>query len=105
MEIISAKSTIIGLISRGMFWDIFAPWCIKVDMENKRIKIFKRRWYLVGNEEDIYNFYDIKYVHLDNFVFGADIQIRVIWGIYATAKALNKKDAEYIRNVIAGNIE
>jgi len=95
-----AKSSFLGLCSRGMFWEVFTPWEIEVDVNNEKIIIKKRNWYLIGVTEDTYRFRDIKHVRIDEYFFGSDLVIRVLWGTYANIKAISKNDANSIKNLL-----
>ena len=55
------------------FWDIITPWRISADINNRRITITKRNWYLIGTREDTYAFRSIRHISVRNHLFGADL--------------------------------
>lgn len=81
------------------FWDLLTPWKIIVDIDNKRIITIKRNWYLIGNEESTYNFKSVRNVVIKNYIFSADIGIRVFAGS-VIVYAISKKDAREIRDLL-----
>jgi hypothetical protein len=99
MAIFKSKSTTIGLLAKGNLEDIFTPTRIIVDTETKKITVRKRNWYLIGVDEDVYAFSSIRHIAINNFLFGADIHIRM-YGGQVIIYALSKKDAAEIKNLL-----
>lgn len=95
----SAKSTFMGLITRGLFWSIFTPWKISIDLDKKRVDISRRNWYLVSKDTDAFQFSSVRHIRVDESLFGADLHIRMYAG-EASVKAISKKAARTIRELL-----
>ncbi len=126
-NIIEAKSTLLSVLTRSIwslvgktsnevldtldsgkpvstkspvgFWNILTPFHIKADIDNKRITVSKRNWYLISKQEDVYAFKSVRHVVVKNHVFGADIGIRMFAGT-AVAYSISKSKAKEIREVL-----
>ncbi len=81
------------------FWNIVTPWHIIADIDNKRITIRKRNWYLISSQEDVYAFKSVRHVSTRNYIFGADIGIRLFAGT-AVAYSISKSKAKEIRDIL-----
>lgn len=81
------------------FWDIITPWRISVDINNRRVTITKRNWYLIGVREDTYAFRSVRHISVRNHVFGADLGIRLFTG-FGIAYSLPKSKAKQIKDLL-----
>jgi hypothetical protein len=81
------------------FWDIITPWRISADINNRRITITKRNWYLIGTREDTYAFRSIRHISVRNHLFGADLGIRLFAG-FAIVYSIPKSDAKKIKEIL-----
>jgi hypothetical protein len=95
----AASSTFMGLLTRGKFWSIFAPWHISVDLDRRRVDITKRNWYLVSKDSDTFQFSSVRHVRIDESLFGADLHITMYAGS-ATVRGISKKAARVIRDML-----
>ncbi len=94
-----AKSTFMGLITRGRFWSLLTPWEIEIDTERKRVQVNRRNWYLINKNEDTFQFSSVRHVKIDNSLFGADLHIRMYAGS-AIVIGISKKSAKIIRELL-----
>jgi len=81
------------------FWDIVTPWRISADIDNRRVTITKRNWYLIGIREDTYAFRSVRHISVRNHLFGADLGIRLFTG-FAIAYSIPKSDAKQIKEIL-----
>ncbi len=99
MRQFTAKSTFMGLLTRGLFWSIFTPWKIEIDLDRKRVNITKRNWYLVSKDTDAFQFSSVRHIKVDESLFGADLHIRMYAG-EASVRGISKKAAKTIRDLL-----
>lgn len=95
----SAKSTFMGLLTRGKFWGLLTPWVIEIDIPNSRVHVEKKNWYLIGKNEDTYQFSSVRNVKIDRSLFGADIHIRMYAGTVSVF-GISKNDAKKIASLL-----
>ena len=81
------------------FWSIFTPWHIVIDINKKQITIRKRNWYLFTVQEDVYAFKSVRHVSIQNYLFGADIGIRLFAGT-AIVYSISKGKSKQIRDIL-----
>lgn len=93
------RSTFAALVSRGKFWDIFTPWKAEIDISNKIVTILKRNWHLISEDEDTFKFNSVRHISIDNYLFGADIHIKMFGG-NASIYCIPKKDAKRIKELL-----
>jgi hypothetical protein len=126
-NVIEAKSTLVSVLSRSLwslfgkatntvlqdladgkvmssstpvgFWNIITPYRITVDVNKRQIVISKRNWYLISKEEDTYTFKSVRHVAVKNYVFGADLGIKMYSGT-AIVYSISKEKAKLIKNVL-----
>lgn len=94
-----AKSTFMGLISKGKFAHLWRPWKIEVDIVRKRVNVSKRNWYLINVDEDTFQFGSVRHIQIDNSLFGADLHIKMYSGT-ASVYAISKRAARQIREML-----
>ena len=99
MKSFYSKSSLTSLLFNGRFSHILTPWCLEFNMEEMYIKISKRNWYLISVDTQVYAFRFIRNIKVDNHIFGADIELKIIGGV-AKALSLPKKDASKIKNLV-----
>jgi hypothetical protein len=81
------------------FTDLIRPWHIKVDTEKRIIEIQKRNWFLIGKDEQTFQFRTVRNVYINNHLFGADILIQVYAG-KAKVNCISKKKAKDIKELL-----
>jgi hypothetical protein len=57
-------------------------------------------WYLIGVDEETHSFSTIRHITIDNYLFGADLHIRIYYGGQVTIFALKKSDAKNIKELL-----
>lgn len=98
-NIFQTKSSFAALITRGKFWDIITPWKAEINISSKRVTILKRNWYLINVDEETFQFSSVRHITIDNFLFGADIHIKMYSGT-ASIYCIRKKDAKRIKEML-----
>ena len=78
MSIHIAKSTFMGLTTRGFIWGLMRPWEVEVDTQRKYINVVRRNWHLISKDEDSYQFSSVRHVKIDKGIFGADLHIKMV---------------------------
>lgn len=99
MTTYSAQSTVLGSITRGKFWNLLTPWRIDVDIEKSRVHIEKKNWYLIGKDEETFQFTSVRRVKIDRSLFGADLHIRMYAGS-ASVFGISKRSAKAIATML-----
>lgn len=99
MATYKAKSTVIALLTRGIYWGVLTPWHIEIDTIKKRVHIAKRNWYLVSVDEDTFLFNSVRHIKIDKSLFGADLHIRIYAGS-TKVRGISKKSARIIRDML-----
>jgi hypothetical protein len=93
------KSSLIALLLNFRIEDILCPWKLFIDFENKLIITKKRNWYLVGTDNNIIPWSNIRNIYINEHFFGADVHIK-IYGATISAYYLPKSDAKKIKNYL-----
>lgn len=93
------QSTCLSLFVRGKFWDIGRPWKVEIDLNKKHVTIFKRSRYLINVDEQIFKFSSVTHITINNFLFGADVHIRMYSGT-ASIYCISKKAAKTIKDIL-----
>lgn len=101
-KIHSFKSTFIGLIASNKFEHILTPWEIQVNIETGYATISKRNWYLIGKDVEQHKINHIRFVKINNNIFGSDIHIKVFANSFSVY-GFNNSDAKKIRHLITKN--
>lgn len=92
-----AKSTFMGLVTRGKFWKVLTPWVIEVDLDIRTVYITNQKWYFVKIKETFTC--NETHVKIEEFLFGADLHIQTHKGLYSVI-GISKYKAEIIRGLI-----
>jgi len=96
------KSTVIGLIFCGKWQHILTPWQIEIDLRTKYVFISKRNWYLIGVDIEQHKINSIRFVKVDNSIFGSDVHIKVFYNSFSVF-GLSNSDAKRVRELITSN--
>ncbi|MHA7864969.1 hypothetical protein [Flagellimonas marinaquae] len=95
---LSARSFWLSSLFFGeSFMDIITPWRIRIDTESQIIEVSKRNKYLIGVDREIIPFKNIRNIHLDAHLIGADLYFKV-YGGNVIAKCLFKSQAKRLYN-------
>lgn len=94
-----ASSSFNALILNGKWTHIICPWRIIIDTDEETVTVCKRNADIFGVDEQIVAFRFIRNISIDQHVFGADIQIKVIGG-KISACYIPKKDAKTIKKIL-----
>jgi hypothetical protein len=83
-------------------WDVFRPWHIEVNIDQRVLIMKKRNWFLIGFQIDSFAFKSIRHVKIKNPLLGSDLEIRVFGG-YIELYAFAKNDAKLIHDYLMKN--
>jgi hypothetical protein len=98
-KLITARSTLLSLITNGRFRHILTPWHLELDTHREFIKIRKRNWFLIGFDSQVYAFRFIRNIEINTHLFGADISLKITGG-NAKALSISKSKAREINQIL-----
>lgn len=96
------KSTFIGLIASNKFEHVLTPWKVQINIETGYVIISKRNWYLIGIDVEQHKINHIRFVKVNNNIFGSDIHVKVFANSFSIY-GFNNSDAQKIRQLITKN--
>jgi len=94
-----ATSTLTSMATNGKIINAITPWHIIVDTDEETITIRKRNLIMIGVDTEVIAFHYIRRIRIDEHLFGADIEIKVVGGT-VTAFCISKSAGRRIKKIL-----